>query len=222
MNREGGYGYILDMSDPVIWWHEARRCGLAAAVLPVTIAATIVALAVFLRGGDAAAVGAGLIRLGAFVFPLGCGLAAAAALGRERLLEWQLGVWMPYWCTVLRRLVIITALSSIGGAAMVVGLHLTGLWNHPADGLLGLLVFIGPSVFFIGVAALSGTVFRFNAGACAAVVVGAWIFEVFVWGNVIGVWQINTGVLLAAGALATVAGLRLLSNSERLIVGGLA
>lgn len=219
MNRGGLDGYILTMSDPVIWWHETRRCGLAAAVLPMAIGGAVVVTAVALRG-EGAAVGNGMVRVSAMVFPLGCGLAAAAALGRERLIELQVSVSTPYRLTVARRLVVITALSTLGAVAMVVGLHGAGLWRHPAGGALGLLVPMGPSLFLIGVAAWACAALRFNAGACAAVVVGAWVFEVFIWGNYIALWQLNAGLLLAAGVLAAARGVRLLDNTERLVTGG--
>lgn len=218
MNRDGRNGYLLTMSDPLIWWQETRRCGLAAAVLPVVIAGAVVAMAVALRG-EGAAVGNGMVRVSAIVFPLGCGLAATAALGRERLIELQVSVRTPYRFTVTRRLVVITTFSTLGAVAMVVGLHGAGLWRHPAGGAPGLLVPMGPSLFLIGVAAWASAVLRFNGGAGAAVVVGAWVFEVFIWGNYVALWQLNTGLLLVVGVLAAVRGVRLLDNSERLITG---
>ena len=219
VNRCALGGYVLPVSDPRIWWQETRRCGVAAAGAPVLTGVGVLALAVVLRGGGVA-VGTGMVRLSATLFPLACGLGAASALGRERLVELQVSVVTPYALTVARRLTVITALSAGSAVVMLAGLHGAGLWRHPAGGAAGLLVPMGPALFLIGVAAWASAALRLHAAPAAAVVVAAWVFDVFIWSSYVAQWQVNTTLLLIAGVLAAVGALLLFGDAERLVAAG--
>jgi hypothetical protein len=205
------------MTESTIWRFEARRCGAAALALPLTVAAALIALAAALAG-NGTAVGTGMVRLTSTVFPVACGIAAATAVGRERLLELQLTVATPYPTTFSRRLAVIAAVVLIGAAALVGALQAAGLWQHPARGPLALLVPIGPALFLVGLAAWAAAALRSTAAA-STVVIGGWLFQVFLWDAFVAVWQLNRGLLIAAGVLLTYRALRRLRDPERLLTG---
>jgi hypothetical protein len=205
-----------------LWKHEARRCGPAALALPVLAAAGILAMSFAIQSGPAGGTGTagtGLVRLVADAFPVAAGLAVAAAIGRERLIELQLTVLTEYRRTVGRRLSVVCAVVVLAAGLLVLELIATGQWHHPAQGPAALLVPLGPAALLAGAGTWASVALRSTAGA-STVVVGVWLLQVLILDRYVSSWQLNRGLLIIAGAVLLVLAMGRLRNSERLLQEG--
>ncbi|MGC4804959.1 hypothetical protein [Micromonospora sp. DT233] len=221
MNHLARCRYVPVVTGVEIWGFEARRCGIASLALPWLatggiIAASLAAAAA--NAGTADAVGLGMVRLVAMAFPITAGIAAVAAVGRERMPELQSTMPTPYPRTVLRRLVVVAAVTLLAATALVVVLIAQGQWNHPAHGVAAILVPLGPALLFIGAGAWATARLR-SVGGASVVVIGFWFLQIFYLDRFIGVWQVNRALLSVAGVALAVLALRKLGASERLING---
>lgn len=199
-----------------LWWHEVRRCGAAPLLLPVLAAAAIVLLAIWVQDSSGR-LGDGGVRLTAMAFPAVAGVAGAAALGRERLVELHATSPTPYPSTVARRVAVLGAVVLVAAAVLVVALEARGLWLHPAHGLMGVVVPAAPAAFLIGLATWSTAVLR-SAAAASMVVIAGWMFEIFFWDTYVAVWQVNRALLIVAGGALLLRGLHRMHDSEHLLV----
>ena len=209
------------MTDTSLWSYEARRAGPAALALPLLAAGGIVAVSIAVSAAHQATTqGAGLtmVRLVADVLPVTVGLAAAAVLGRERLLEVHLSLPTPYPVTVRRRLGVLGVVALIAATATLAVLDAAGQWTHPAHGPLALLVPAGPAVLMAGAGAWAGARWQ-SAAAASTTVIGVWLGQLLVWDRFVGIWQLNKVLLAAVGAGLLVAALRRLSDTEQLLAG---
>lgn len=221
MNHPAPGRYVPVVTGVEIWGFEARRCGVAGLALPWLAAGGIIAVSIAAaaaKAGTADAVGLGMVRLVAMAFPITAGIAAVAAVGRERMPELQSTMPTPYPRTVLRRLVVVTAVTLLAAAALIVVLVARGQWNHPAHGVAAILVPLGPALLFIGAGAWATARLR-SVGGASVVVIGFWFLQIFYLDRFIGVWQVNRALLSVAGVALAVLALRRLSVSERLING---
>jgi hypothetical protein len=194
---------------------------VVAVAAPAIAAVVVAAMAVLMpvpRGVDSAQVGIGLVRVLANLLPLAAGLAAASALGRERMVELQLTMPTSYRVTTRRRLELLLGMSLAAAAAAIVALAVTGRWEHPAAGPLALLVPIGPAVFLIGVAAWA-QVRLLSTAASSTVVIGGWLFQALVFDRFVQNWQLNRGLLIVIGLVLMSLALRRLQDGERLLRG---
>jgi hypothetical protein len=208
------------VTDISLWFYEARRAGPAALTLPLLAAGGITALAMAVSATHQAttqAAGLTMVRLVADVLPITVGLAAAAILGRERLLEVQLTLPTSYPVTVRRRLSVLGVVALIAAAAALAVLDAAGQWTHPAHGPLALLVPAGPAVLLAGAGAWAGA--RWQSAAASTMVIGVWLGQLLVWDRFVGIWQMNKVLLMAVGAGLLVAALRRLSDTEHLLAG---
>jgi hypothetical protein len=222
VNRPRRGRYIRGVAKPKLWAYEARRCGPAALILPVLAAAAVVAASIAAnanQSGKSAAVGAGMVRLVAILIPIAAGVAAAAALGRERMTELQITVPTSYGATTLRRLILIVAVVVVGGELAIGTTMAFGQWHHPAGGPLALLVPLGPSLLLIGLGAWAQVTLQSTAGA-STTVIGGWLIQLIILDRIIGVWQINRTFLSVAGMVLIALAVRRLRDTERLIRGG--
>jgi hypothetical protein len=203
-----------------LWIHETRRCGRAALSLPLVCAVVVVVASLLAAQGEGppGAVAAGMIRLVADVFPMTVGMAAVTALSRERAVELQVTLPMPYALTVLRRLALLAAVTTVAATGVVVWLVQANQWDHPARGPLSLLVPLGPAALLIGTAALAGVVLR-SAAAASAIVLGTWLMQVIVLDRILGTWQLNRVLLGLGGVALTLSALGRCEDGERLIQG---
>jgi hypothetical protein len=220
VNRSGQGRYIPVMKSSQLWAHEARRLGPATLALPVLGAAGIAALAVFERHTWTAAnpPDATTARFVAYVMPVAVGLAGAAVIPRERMLELHLSLPTSFPLTVYRRYAVLGTLSLVATAAVLAQLVLTGAWDNPARGVAALLIAGGPAALLLGVGAWAGA--RWQASAAASsLVLAAWLAQVMVWDRFVGDWRLNKILLLCAAAALAVAASRRLADSERLLTG---
>jgi hypothetical protein len=188
----------------------------------VLAAAGILATSFAIRSGPAGgteSAGTGLVRLVAEGFPVAGGLAVAAAIGRERLIELQLTVLTEYWRTVGRRLSVVCAVVVLAAGLLVLDLIATGRWHHPAQGPAALLVPLGPAALLVGTGTWASVALRSTAGA-STVVVGGWLFQVLFLDRYLSSWQLNRGLLIIAGAVLLVLAMARLRKSERLLREG--
>jgi hypothetical protein len=93
-----------------------------------------------------------------------------------------------------------------------------GQWTHPGHGPLALLVPAGPAVVLAGAGAWAAARFQSTAAA-STTVIGVWLIQLLVWDRVVGMWQLNKILLLAAGTGLLVAALHRLSDTEQLLAG---
>lgn len=209
------------MTDTSLWSHEARRAGPAALALPLLAAGAIIAVSIAVSAAHQAttqAAGLTMVRLVADALPVTVGVAAAAILGRERLLEVQLTLPTPYPVTVRRRLGVLAVVALIATTATLAVLGAAGQWTHPAHGPLALLLPAGPAVLLGGAGAWAGA--RWQSGAAASTtVIGVWLGQLLVWDRFVGMWQLNKVLLLVAGTGLLVGALRRLSDTERMLAG---
>ncbi|GAA1650433.1 hypothetical protein GCM10009764_84930 [Nocardia ninae] len=181
-----------------------RRCGREALALPPMLAAVLGVALVALGGGPAAQVAA------VDTVPLGAGLAAVAALGRERMIEVQLTVRTPYRLTVARRVTLVLAAAC--GAVLVLGLLGRGVVQDSAGALLtGNIVFASA---LIGLPTYAIVEFRSTAGA-SVLVMAAWLAKLLVMDQFAVVAE--SLVLLTVAALcAWLAALRITDSEAQL------
>lgn len=208
------------MTDWRLWCYEARRAGPATLVLPVLAAGGIIAvsIAVSAAGHTTQTERLAMIRLVADVLPVTVGLAAAAVLGRERLLEVHLCLPTRYPVTVFRRIGVLGVVALTAAMAVLAVLNVTGQWDHPARGPVGLLVPAGPAVLLAGAGVWAGARWQ-SAAAASTTVLGAWLVQLLAWDRIVGVWQLNKLLLIVGGAGLLWAALRRLSDTERLLAG---
>jgi hypothetical protein len=222
VNRGLAGGYVPAVTNVDIWIHETRRCGVAALTLPLLGTAGIAAMSVAVAAAQAAGregVGEGMVRLVALVFPIAPGLGAVAAIGRERMTEFHASLPTPYPTTVLRRLLVLAAVTVLIAAILVGTLIARDQWEHPATGLPALLVPLGPAFMLTGTGVWAVARLR-SMAAASAIVIGAWLAEVFFLDRLIGVWQVNRITLAAIGVAFAVLALRRLHGLEDLVYGG--
>lgn len=221
MNHPGPRRYVPVVTGVEIWGFEARRCGVASLTLPWLATCGIISAsfaAAAANAGTADAVGLGMVRLVAMVFPITAGIAAVAAVGRERMPELQSTLPTPYPRTVLRRLLVVTAVTLLAAATLIIVLIARNQWNHPAHGIAAILVPLGPALLFIGAGAWATARLRSVSGA-SVIVIGFWFLQIFYLDRFIGVWQVNRALLSFAGIAFAVLALRKLGASERLVHG---
>ncbi|WP_280300574.1 hypothetical protein [Nocardia abscessus] len=168
MNRFAPARYHNDVNP--IWLYEARRCGGSVLALPPLVAVAIgIASAVFSANQ--------VLRTAAIeAIPLVAGLACATAVGRERSIELQLSVRVPYPVTVGRRVALIVGTTAC--AVVIGGLPATGT-DAPAV-LGGNLVF---ALALIGIATCVGAGFGSTSGA-SAVVTTVWLAKLLLLNEV--------------------------------------
>ncbi|MFG2445256.1 hypothetical protein ACGFQG_20520 [Nocardia fluminea] len=184
MNRIAVVGYGNAVNP--IWLYEIRRCGCGVLALPLVGAA---ALGLALTSLDAAPV----IRSGALaILPLLIGLSAAAALGREQLLELQLTVRTPYPLTVARRVALVLG----SGVCAVLPFELFGAPTSGAS-LAGALASV---LALISVATYISVGFGSAAGA-SALVTTVWLAKVLVLEQLSRALPIQMMLLLALVAV---------------------
>ena len=222
MNLTAAARYIPDVSNAELLRHEARRVGPAALGLPVAAAAAVLALVVYNARGayDPLVVGSSIVRMSVAMFALAAGLAAAAVIGRERMLEVQLCMPTPYSLTLSRRLWCVGASVIASCAAVVVVLGARGLWVAPGGLASSALTLLGPAAFPVGVAWWVGIYSRSSAAASGAAI-AAWLGVLMVWNFYVPYWP-NTVVQLIAGVALAICGTRLARNSERILTGRIA
>lgn len=199
---------------------EARRCGVAALLTPVAVAACILGASRLAASGDGTPemVGVGMVRLVADVLPVTVGLTAATALTRETMTELHLSLPTSFVVTTLRRVALVFAAATLAAAIAIGGLAGNNQWWHPATGPTALLVPLGPSVLLIGVACYSATVLRSGAAA-AAVVVAAWLAQLLILDRLLGVWQVNRMMLIALGLFMLWMAARRIADGDTVLTG---
>ncbi|WP_107654355.1 hypothetical protein [Nocardia suismassiliense] len=172
--------------------------------LPPPLAAALGVALIALDGGPAAQVAA------VDTVPLAAGLAAAAALGGERMIEVQLTVRTPYRLTVVRRIALV--LVSACGAVVVLGLLGRRVVPDSAGVLLtGNIVF---ALALIGLATYAVVEFRSTAGA-SVVVITAWLAKLLVLDQ-FGVFAEAFVLLTVAALCAWLAALRVTDSEAQL------
>lgn len=117
-----------------------------------------------------------MVRAVSDLFPVAAGLAAAAVVGRECLIEIQLSVPTPCRVTLGRRIGLLGAIVAAGAAVCVVVLGVDHQWPDPAHGPAALVVPVAPALLLIGAATWAGVALRSAAGA-SSVMLGVWLAQ---------------------------------------------
>jgi len=215
----GARRYVRVVSNASIWTYEARRAGPAALALPLLGAlGVIVAALVAHLAHDTSPHNQGLtmVRLVSDAFPVTAGLAAAAIVGRERMLELQLSVSTDYASTLRRRLTVLVAVALFAAVACVSVLGAQDQWVHPASGMLAVLVPAAPAIMLIGGGVWAGVRLG-SAAAASTTVLGLWLAQLLVLDRLVGVWQLNRALLILAGIGFLLAARHRLADSEGLL-----
>lgn len=210
------------MSNGELLRHEARRDGWAAVGLPFAAAAVVLAVVVLNARGtyDPLVVGASVVRMSVAAIALAAGLATAAVIGRERMLEVQLCLPTPYSLTLSRRLQCVSISVIASCAAIVIVVGALGLWVAPGGLACSALTLLGPAALPTGVAWWVGIYSRSSAAGSGAAI-AAWLGVLMVWNFYVPYWP-NTVVQLVVGVALAISGTRLARNSEWLLTGQLA
>jgi hypothetical protein len=206
------------MRQTSLWVHEARRVGTALLALPVLTGAAIAAVTMIARPATSGVVGPDLtpVRLTSYVLPVAVGLAAAAVLPRESMLEQHLTLPTPYRTTAYRRFTLLAGASLLTAVGLLVVLVSSHRWHSPAQGVAALLIPGGPAALLLGVGAWAGGRWH-SAAAASSVVLAAWLGQLLLWDRVVGDWRLNKTALIVLGALAVTVALRGLEDSEKVL-----
>ncbi|MEV0982236.1 hypothetical protein [Streptomyces sp. NPDC049915] len=190
------------------WPHEARRCGLAALVLPC--AAALVAWAAMATGDDpdGTLLGRALLTT---ALPAATALACASVVARETMTELHLTLPTRYPHTVARRLCAPTVLAVLAATALVGLLTATGRDIRPATTLTELA---GLTALLTG-CAVWGTARRGSAGAGTALVIAVCLAKLLLLDRVAPQGAPQGVPALAAGAVLTALALRTLADGDR-------
>lgn len=206
------------MTETSLWVYEARRVGTAVLATPIVTGAGIAAVTMLARPAASGTSELDLtpVRLASYVLPVAVGLAAAAVLPRETMLEQHLTLPTPYRTTAYRRLAVLAGVSLTTAGALLIALASNGRWHSPAHGAAALLIPGGPAAFLLGVGAWAGGRWH-SAAAASSVVVAAWLGQLLIWDRVVGNWTFNKIGLIGAGALLVTAALRGLDDCESVL-----
>ncbi|MGH9129455.1 MAG: hypothetical protein ACRDY2_10965 [Acidimicrobiales bacterium] len=209
-----------------LWLHEVRRCGPAALALPILAATGIVVASVALRATHVAsnvastqAASLTMMRLVSDLFPVTAGLATAAVVGRECLMELQLSAPTSYATTLRRRLCVVGVVVLLGAVVCVAVLGVDHQWQRTPHGPLALLMPGGPAVLLIGAGTWAGVVLRSTAGG-STMVVGVWLAQILILDHYLGGWQVNRPLVVVAGLALLGLAWRRLSDTEAMLSGG--
>lgn len=207
MNRSDPGRYVPVVAD--LWTHETRRAGPAAVALPIAAAVVLAVLA--------PAIGAGIATeaLAAYAVPLVAGLAAAAIVAGERMVELHLTLPTVYPTTVARRLVLLSA-ATLAATGMTVGaLGWAGTLTDPGATAIGVAAF---AAAMIGVAAHAAARSGSAAGACA-MVFAAWLGKILFVDRVVRSVPVQAVLLLVIAAVSMRLAMRRLAECERQLRG---
>jgi len=186
--------------------HEIRRCGVGSVAAPLVAGAALGAgVAVSTDGAGtpgAWAAGAAL--------SLVAGLATAAGLSREPLVELHLTLPTPYRTTVGRRLLMLVGSAAIGALALAASAH--GESAATAAHVAGL------TTLLLAVAAWACVALP-SAGAASGAVIGAWLGVLLVLDR-LAQGSIGVAVFVALATLPAVSAHRALGDPERLLPRG--
>jgi hypothetical protein len=152
--------------------YEARRVGMS--VLGIPVAATVLT-------GLAIAAGAGLtgrlVPAAVESLPaLAAGVAVAAVIGRDPARELQLSLPAGYGRTLANRLAPVLAGVVVGAVLATIAAVASGYWAAAPDPLTAQLVWLAPTSFLAGLAALV-TMATAATGLGTAVVGVLWVIE---------------------------------------------
>ncbi|MDN5750312.1 MAG: hypothetical protein L0H64_17675 [Pseudonocardia sp.] len=211
MNLPVPLGYLPHMDLGSMAGHEMRRCGMPALAV---LTGTAVALGVVLVVLPSSWAG----WLVASALPLAFGMAAAMVAGGEDALELHLTLPTPYPRTLRRRLAVLVGVAAVVLAAVVGVLSASGRVHDPVQ----VLVDAGSVAILLLGTAVYAAVGSGSPGAPSAVVLTAWLAKLLVLDGALR--GSGTAAVVAAGAglaLLLVAGRRL-EDSEHLMRAAVA
>ncbi|MFI6999206.1 hypothetical protein [Nocardia sp. NPDC050175] len=186
-----------------MWLYEIRRCGPSVLATPIAVAAAAGLVSPALGVDTTIQVIAGN------TVALVAGLAAAAALGGEQMVELQLTVRTPYSLTVARRLALVLAATSCAV------LLFSALASSAANAWTGTLL-VGNTAFalaLIGVATYMAAGHGSTAGA-STMVVTVWLGKLLVLDNFVRAVPTQAAVLLTVAAPCVWLAVQRLMDSE--------
>jgi hypothetical protein len=220
--------------------YELRRVGAPGAAAPalVLLAFAILAGIASLSGTEPHRVAWLLTAALEVGLPFAAGLAAAHITATEPAVELQLSLKTRYRDTLVRRLFLLVACSSLLALLWAGALRLAGLWRVPGSFLIGQLGWFAPLLWFVGAGALLALLLRARA-ASGAILGGVWLFENLFGGLMVerewarpfflfattytpgaDYWLSNRLVLIATALVALAAVWIIASNPETLWRGG--
>jgi len=158
--------------------HETRRLGALPLALPPLTVGVFAALAGLMGAGGADSRQiAKLLLAGLEVgLPLAAGLIAAGVVAGEPAVELHCSLPTRYRVTLLRRLALLlawTSLVSVGAAALLVGVD---RWLVPRPFALAQLGWLAPLLWFVAVGATLALALRSRA-ASSGLLTGVWLLE---------------------------------------------
>lgn len=161
--------------------YELRRLGWIGLLTPALVASLFCGLALLmtLGGADEAQVARILVAGLELGLPLAAGVVAAGIAAEEPAMDLQLALLTRYRTTLLRRLALLVAWTSLFAFAWSVALEISGLWSlwMPEPFLVGQLVWVSPLLWFVAV----GTAVALILGGHSvseALLGGLWTFEI--------------------------------------------
>ena len=169
--------------------YEFRRLGLMGFLTPALVASLFCGLALLmtLGGADKAQVARVLVAGLELGLPLAAGVVATGIAADEPAIDLQLALFTRYRTTLLRRLALLVAWTSLFCLVWSVALRLSGLWNlwvqEPFP--VGQLLWVSPLLWFVAVGAAAALVFG-GRSVGGALLGGLWTFEIVFRGLFIG------------------------------------
>lgn len=161
--------------------YELRRLGWIGLLTPALVASLFCGLALLmtLGGVEKAQVSRILVAGLELGLPLAAGVVAAGIVAEEPAMDLQLALFTRYRTTLLRRLALLVAWTSLFAFAWSVALEISGLWSlwMPEPFLVGQLVWVSPLLWFVAV----GTAVALILGGhsvSGALLGGLWTFEI--------------------------------------------
>ncbi len=227
------------MTPLALWRHEVRRTGWAAPVTLAVNAAFVLLLAVLQGSGNEAATARTLLAVLEMGMPLAAGVVAASLVGRDVVVELQVSVLRAYRSTLLRRLAVAFAWTTVIAVGTTVALTVSGWWYRwplAPEPALGQLTWLAPTLWLVGLGFLLGALLR-SPAAAGGLVAAVWLGQqvmagvmqewagsrlVFLFATTRGGgenWLANRLVLLTSGAALLVSGWLVLTRVERLVRG---